>query len=346
MPPLSFAQADLDCPGWVHDRGCFDNLPSPPESTSTIPEQSKSPIANNLTLDPLIQGLSHQPFVLVDIDLAGLRSESPSSKNDNLYGPEDLFQESGLEVPSVDWSDLHNVDSGNSTNIHSIRIDPLSSLPDSTGLLLSSLETYIRFHPHWLVQLWCLIILVLNLRFHLGTCASNLLLSFGKAISIFLGLILPKDSMPITLDTVYKQFGVKDLFDIHPICMACGEIYPTTSAVLNCECSKDLYHKQEDKLVWPSWISRPTTQTTARLEARKSIPIHPLLDQLPLFLNQAGVEESSEKWLSYQRNATVMRDIMDGRVWKSLKSHNNSPFFATGLSSNELQLGFTLSINW
>ena len=77
-------------------------------------------------------------------------------------------------------------------------------------------------------------------------------------------------------------------------------------------------------------------------------PCNPVSRQLPALLSQVGMESLLESWRSRERPEGIMRDIMDGEVWKRLPDPQGKPFFDNREErafKDELRIGVTLSMD-
>lgn len=93
-------------------------------------------------------------------------------------------------------------------------------------------------------------------------------------------------------------------------------------------------------------VASTITGKPLRMAPCLSMPVATLSNLLPNWLSMTGIEEGVEEWGSSRRSPGVLRDVMDGRIWKGLLGVDQKPFFATGLPNNELRLGLSISLDW
>ncbi|THH06304.1 hypothetical protein EW145_g4181 [Phellinidium pouzarii] len=194
-------------------------------------------------------------------------------------------------------------------------------------------------------QIFLLLVAYLNLRFHLPHRACNLILSVLRTVFLHLGLLSKTDQTALTLRTVFNSLGLQDPFIVLPMCLTCRRIFPMDSPLDLCcdNCNLALFKSK-------ACLQEMFTGSEEKDEEQTNIPhlrfpFHSLSMQLPEFLNREGIEDALDSWRAIEHTQGEMRDIMDGRVWKTLKAADSSLFFDNSLdrsNPDELHIGVTL----
>lgn len=75
-------------------------------------------------------------------------------------------------------------------------------------------------------------------------------------------------------------------------------------------------------------------------------PIQLLSDGLREIFSRPGMVPAVRAWKSQRQVPGELRNMQDGRVWKTMKGHDGQRFFHDGDSDKELRLGVTCSLDW
>ncbi|KAF8483160.1 hypothetical protein JB92DRAFT_1637824 [Gautieria morchelliformis] len=208
---------------------------------------------------------------------------------------------------------------------------------------------YHNSHPdHWWIRLTLLLVAFLHTSHHVSFCACGLILFTMRSIFVALGMIPLEDSMPTTLQTSLKHLSLEDRFSIYVLCSQCNcfnGVWPNpdaTAADLCTLCASGLYTGVTNFEVSQFFTRKRTTNFKPKL----STPFQSLSSLLSNFLSRAGMEEAVEQWRSNPRQEGVYKEIMDGRIWNTMRGPDGKLFFAHNLETNELRIGLTLSLDW
>ena len=78
-------------------------------------------------------------------------------------------------------------------------------------------------------------------------------------------------------------------------------------------------------------------------------PFSPILHQLTEILSQEGILALMDAWrYRTDRHPVVLSDMIDGRVWKTLKAYDGTLFLDTSpdrVSKDELRIGLIFSMD-
>lgn len=218
------------------------------------------------------------------------------------------------------------------------------SLPPSAFDVVESASV----NRYWRVVL--LLVVWLNLRFHLTVRACLLILKVLRVVFITSGVMTAVDKAPITLTTAYSRLGLSDPFTIVPVCPACKYTNPDASRpdarCTNCDTA---LFQAETRPIPP-----PTPSPTCDLpdEENKGKPLlqcpgQVLSELLPQFVRRH--ERNCDAWRNRKPPAVgELQEIMDGNVWKEARGHDGNLFFENDSArenSTELRLGITLGFD-
>ncbi|KII90042.1 hypothetical protein PLICRDRAFT_29188 [Plicaturopsis crispa FD-325 SS-3] len=222
---------------------------------------------------------------------------------------------------------------------------PPPSLPPSAINIVGSSSV----NRYWRVVL--LLVVWLNLRFHLTVRACLLILKVLKVVLITAGVMNTEDKAPITLSTAYSRLGLSDPFTIVPVCPACKythhDTLPTNAKCSNCGAA---LFKAEPPPVRPT--APPTSTHDLPDEENRGKPLlqcpgQVLSELLPQFVRRH--ETNCDAWRNRKLPPTnELREIMDGKIWREAQGHDGSLFFGNDAGrdhATELRLGVTLGFD-
>ena len=200
--------------------------------------------------------------------------------------------------------------------------DTLSSLSSFPIPHRPSAEVYASSHSHWFVRVVLLLIAFLHTQYHLSFRGCNLILASMHTIFLSLSLIPPDDLMPQTLTSTFKQLELGDHFQIFPACEVCMWIFePSAAANTSCpDCKKLLFNVRPSTLF--ECISKKVPAPSPKLE----VPFQSPCSLLSNMLAQPHIEQELEAWMACSRSEGTYREIMDGAVWKTMKTATGDLF--------------------
>ncbi|TDL17694.1 hypothetical protein BD410DRAFT_807179 [Rickenella mellea] len=196
---------------------------------------------------------------------------------------------------------------------------------------------------HWFSQILLCLVAWLHLHYHLPHRGVILILKVFKIIFTQAGLI-PADEKPvISLNTTFRRLGLTDDVLVMPVCTTCHRVFPHDSQPdLECNvCNQPLFKRSRIQLNPSDGI--PGNDRTDVPQLRS--PFRPLSCQLPEFVNRIGMEDALDAWRTREQQPGILRDIMDGEVWKTIKGADGKRFFdndANRPDADELRIGITL----
>lgn len=180
-------------------------------------------------------------------------------------------------------------------------------------------------HPFW--QVIILLVVFLNLKFHLPHRACSVILKVLKAIFQSLGAFKRDHSPALTLNTTFKLLGLVDDFPILPMCRTCHRVYPADSASdSTCShCETNLF--KEIRRLAENFDGSNAPVQAFSMDPWLKMPLSVLSMQIPEFVNRRGMEENLEAWMDAPTEPGLVRDVCDGEIWKTLKGPDGKLFF-------------------
>ena len=135
-----------------------------------------------------------------------------------------------------------------------------------------------------------------------------------------------EDYQPIkTFKHTVSALGHADMFFILPMCLRCRLVLPyDTPKDQDCPtCSTALF---QSRAIIDEEEMRGNASSIV-MEPILKYPFSSILHQLTEILSQEGIEDLMDAWrYRTDRHPDVLSDIMDGRVWKTLKAHDGTLF--------------------
>lgn len=209
-----------------------------------------------------------------------------------------------------------------------------------------ALQIYEGSHSLWFVKLVLAFVALLHTRHNVSFRACNLLLFCLHNIFIGLGLLPLRDSMPLSLTTVFKRLDLGDRFVIYPTCASCHRIFqiniPKHSMCPSCKIALL-------KPLSSSLFRRLTGKKAPPPAPAFSAPIQPLSSLLVDFLSRPEVEPELAGWRTRAWRQDEYKDISDGDVWRTLHGQDTCLFFDPSdceTPKTELRLGVTMAFDW
>ena len=261
------------------------------------------------------------------------------------------------EIPSV---------SGDANTITDDRIQPLDEeqeeplVPMDTDSTVSASVDSIQFRfeapdpplpaceavhassDSWLWRTIILFVTWAHVSFHVPVRVLEVLLKVQKAINKKLGHLDGIEDAPVTVKTAFKSLGLVDNFIVFAMCTSCRRIFEREDLGENLDCTHC-----NNALFTESGRQKKGKDASQNLRPCLQFPFRPLSSQLSELLNREGIEDALDSWRARESDE-VLRDIMDGKVWKELKGHNGKPFFNNDKNredKDELRIGITLGFD-
>lgn len=199
------------------------------------------------------------------------------------------------------------------------------------------------------------LVVLLHTHHHVSFRTCDLILFCLKTIFVALGFIKPRDSMPVTLTTALGRLDITDRFTTMAVCPECrtftpAVIDPFEASKAKCKmCKQGLYPKRNSP-GYPSSLFEGTARLVLRYKPKKAVPLlsapfRAFSEALVDFLARAGIEEECEVWKTTPRKPGFYKEIMDGRVWKTLRGPDGKLFFSMD-DQRELRIGVTIGLDW
>lgn len=190
-----------------------------------------------------------------------------------------------------------------------------------------------------------LLVACLNLHFHLSYRGCYLALSVLKSVFFFLGLFSTGDKPASTLKTVYRRLDLEDRFEVLPMCPTCHRVFPANSDCnLRCEDCDEALFKTKTTLVEDFGGTGEVEEHQTSTPVLR-LPFRTISSQLEELLARDGMEDDLDSWRYVRRRDDRLVDIMDGRVWKTLKGADGRFFFDNSpnrADPDTLYIGVTL----
>ena len=211
---------------------------------------------------------------------------------------------------------------------------PDPPLPASEAVYASS--------DSWFWRIILLFVSWAHVSFHVPVRVLEVLLKLHKSIYIAWGKLDGAEEVPVTVKTTFKSLGLEDNFIVFAMCSSCRRIFQREDLGENLDCTncnQVLFHEAGKQ--------KKSKNATQNLRPCLQFPFRPLSSQLPELLNREGIEDALDSWRARESDE-VLRDIMDGDVWKELKGHNKKPFFDNDEKredKDELRIGITLGFD-
>ncbi|TDL16353.1 hypothetical protein BD410DRAFT_640761 [Rickenella mellea] len=226
-------------------------------------------------------------------------------------------------TPAPDDIEMPQVPAPESTGDIQYRFD-IPEPPPNPRDVLRQAET------HWFSQILLCLVAWLHLHYHLPHRGAILILKVFKLIFTQAGLISADEKPVLSLNTTFRRLGLTDEFLVMPVsCNVCNE---------------PLFKRSRIQLAPSDGI--PGNDRTDVPQLRS--PFRPLSSQLPEFVNRSGMEEALDAWRTREQQSGILRDIMDGEVWKTIKGADGRLFFdnnADRPDADELRIGITLGFD-
>ena len=190
---------------------------------------------------------------------------------------------------------------------------------------------------------WSIVLLLTtwaHVAYHVPVRVLEVFMKVLKGIFIIRGDLCDAAEAPISLKTSFKWLGLEDNFLIMPMCIICRRIFADDDLTSNSVCPHC------DKPLFKKYIDNVGSSKNRRVP-NLQFPFRSLSSQLPEFLNREGVEAALDAWRSVGSDGSL-RDVMDGKIWKSLKDHNGGLFFDNDPkrgNKDELRIGITLGFD-
>lgn len=211
---------------------------------------------------------------------------------------------------------------------------------------------YIKCHEKWFVRLILITIVFLHFHFHLPFAACDVLLYVIGTILAAVDAINKdeREKMPRTLKTVLRRLEFVDRFKKLPRCEGCHRLFyediPQTLDFTCPDCHTKIYERPTKSFLADMSDLLRRRRTPIPPKPRCVVPFRPISSLLSNFLAQNNMLEKMDSWRHKDRsNPALLRDIMDGRIWKGLKDPNGKSFFGSETPPNETRIGLTLNFD-
>ncbi|KAG1816313.1 uncharacterized protein BJ212DRAFT_1480762 [Suillus subaureus] len=162
---------------------------------------------------------------------------------------------------------------------------------------------------HWFWKIILILVVWLNLCYHLPHCAANLLLKVTVSIFYGLGVFTLEEKPAQMLNTAFALLALADYFEVHPMCPTCMRVFPhnSPSDTVCTHCSTPLCHETR-----PQDIPTATKPSRLTMKPKLRCPQNPLSNDILQLLSQDGIELQLDAWRSQLTTPGKHSSIQDG----------------------------------